>query len=210
MHVAPKQSKTCQHLFLRRLNLRRFKAPVAGLCLSVGLAISGMMPLSAQGAELLSFLPDDSAATVVHHQQQSLQDSSFFALDGSLTRQGSALDRGVYLYGQVPEPGQLGIAYLVFEVSGNNVVGAFYMPHSSFDCFQGEFQANQLALQITDSYEQVTYPYSIALEHNGAIATTGTLTPTPIGLSGFYQLDTISENDHRILNVCKSDQALEI
>ena len=201
MHFAPKQSKKRQHSFLSR-----FKAPVAGLCLSVGLAISGMMPLSAQGAELLSSsLPHNSIATVVQ-QQNGAQ----MAFAGSSSQQVFALENGVYLYGQVAEPDQLGIAYLIFEVSADEVVGAFYMPHSSFDCFQGEFQANQLALQITDSYEQVTYPYSIALDRNGAIATAGQLTSTPVELSGFHQLDTISDNDHRILNVCKSDQELEI
>ncbi|MEB3211451.1 MAG: hypothetical protein VKL39_08850 [Leptolyngbyaceae bacterium] len=116
------------------------------------------------------------------------------------------LEDGVYLYGQSPVPEQLGSAYLVFEVSSSDVVGAFYMPHSSFDCFNGEFQSNQLALQITDSYEQVTFPYSIALERDTEVASSGDLVSDDIGLAGFHPIESVSENDYRILNVCKTDQ----
>ncbi|MEM7770518.1 MAG: hypothetical protein AAF327_08410, partial [Cyanobacteria bacterium P01_A01_bin.37] len=116
----------------------------------------------------------------------------------------TVLEDGVYLYGQSPDPGQLGSAYLVFEVSSSDVVGAFYMPHSSFDCFQGEFQENRLALQITDSYEQVTFPYAIALDQDAVLASSGDLPATDIGLAGFHQVEFVSANDHRILNVCKA------
>jgi hypothetical protein len=115
------------------------------------------------------------------------------------------LPDGVYLYGQATEPEQIGSAYMVFEVSQNQVVGAFYMPHSSFDCFNGEFQSDRLALNVVDSYEQTVNPYSIALESDGSVASTGEAI-APIGLEGFNRMPTVSDNDRRILATCQADQ----
>jgi hypothetical protein len=116
----------------------------------------------------------------------------------------SPLPDGIYLYGQSPEPEEIGSAYLVFEVTGNQVVGAFYMPHSSFDCFEGGFQNNQLALTVIDSYEQTRYPYALALDTSAPIASEAGASGLP-GLEGYHRIDTVSENDLRILGVCQSD-----
>ena len=202
MYFTPKKSKKHRHSLLSRL-----KGPVAGLCLSIGLAVNSITFLPAYGAEFTTSLSPRSVAALSLKQEQ--EDASRLNFRASSTQQVSALDDGVYLYGQVAEPDQLGVTYLVFEVSENDVVGAFYMPYSSFDCFHGEFQANQLSLQITDSYEQVTFPYSIALNPGAAVATSGDITTSSPELLGFNQISFISENDHRILNVCKADQQLE-
>ena len=71
---------------------------------------------------------------------------------------------GIYLYGQSAEPEQIGQAYMVFEARQGKVVGAFYMPRSSFDCFYGDLGSQQMALKIVDSYGEGTYDYAIALE----------------------------------------------
>jgi hypothetical protein len=162
-----------------------------------------------QGAELLrdaipASMPGMAIAPTQVDSAVEVNDTTLVT-PSQLAQAGATLADGVYLYGQSPMAEQLGSAYLVFQVSSDDVVGAFYMPHSSFDCFVGEFQGNQLALQITDSYEQVTFPYSIALETDAVVASSGEVVSGEFGLAGFHPIESISENDYRILDVCKVD-----
>ncbi|MEB3288416.1 MAG: hypothetical protein VKI82_00790 [Leptolyngbya sp.] len=117
---------------------------------------------------------------------------------------------GQYLFGQSAQPDQVGSGYIVMESNGQDLYGAVYFPGSSFDCFQGRVQGNALAMTIIDSYSQEAYPYSIALEPQGAIAA-DTLRDglAPLNLSGFHALSTLSDNDLRMLNICKADLAPE-
>ena len=117
----------------------------------------------------------------------------------------ATLPDGVYLYGQAPKPDELGKGYFVFESKAGKVVGALYMPSSSFDCAAGEFKADQLALMVTDSYDRTANPFEIALDRTSAIASNGNPSLN-IGLQGFHKLDAVSKNDLRLLNVCKLDQ----
>jgi hypothetical protein len=119
--------------------------------------------------------------------------------------QSASLPDGTYLYGQSAEPDQIGQGYFVFEVNKGNVVGALYMPRSSFDCASGSFQGNQLALTVVNSYDRATNPFSIAIERSSTVATVGNPAQQAISLEGFHRINTISENDQRILNVCKQD-----
>ncbi len=114
----------------------------------------------------------------------------------------SPLADGVYLYGESPEPDQIGRAYLVLEVTQGSAIGAFYMPASEFDCTYGRFQADQLALTVIDSYEQGRHPYAIALTAASPIAAQPDQA-TGLNLEGFYPIAAVSENDQRILDTCK-------
>jgi hypothetical protein len=118
----------------------------------------------------------------------------------------SSIADGVYLYGQSAEPNQIGAEYLVFEVNRGVVVGGFYMPNSSFDCFSGTVEADQLALTVVDSYEQTRHPYAVALEASGDVALAGDDTIAPVGLEGYQRLANLSETDRHILATCKADQ----
>jgi hypothetical protein len=115
-----------------------------------------------------------------------------------------ALTDGVYLYGQSPERDQIGSAYMVFEVEQGQVVGAFYMPYSSFDCFYGDLQTDRIALTVIDSYEQTQHPYAIALEPVDTLATVEAES-VPVGLEGFHRIEDPSDNDLAILSTCQSD-----
>jgi hypothetical protein len=121
------------------------------------------------------------------------------------TFEGQTLSDGTYLYGESPEPDQLGAAYMVFEVSGSEVTGAFYLPHSSFDCFQGEFQGNQLNLVVVDSYSRAAHDYSIAVQRDGYIASSNDSWTIPVQIDGYHPISGVSENDHRMLDTCKAD-----
>jgi len=115
------------------------------------------------------------------------------------------LAEGVYLYGQSPTAEQIGSAYMVFEVSDRQIVGAFYMPHSSFDCFQGTIEANRLALNVVDSYEQVSHPYEIALEQSDTVAMAGNAAIAPVQIEGYHRISSVSDNDERMLATCQAN-----
>ncbi len=116
------------------------------------------------------------------------------------------LQDGIYLYGQSAQPHQLGQAYMVFEVTKGRLVGGFYMPRSSFDCFTGAPQGNQLALNVVDSYSQEVHDYSMAYSNASTVAAN-----TPMGanqqirLEGFHPIEALSQTDYHILNTCKAD-----
>lgn len=117
-------------------------------------------------------------------------------------------ESGRYLFGQVSEPNQVGQGYVVLERTGDRVYGALYYPSSSFDCFYGRVEGTEMAMTIVNSYDQEAYPYSIALAEGPAVAASepsGDL--APFGLSGFLALDTLSDNDHRMLDMCQGTVA---
>jgi len=122
----------------------------------------------------------------------------------------SLLEDGIYLYGQSPEPKQIGQTYMVFEVRQQKVLGAFYMPRSSFDCFHGAFQRDQLALTVVDSYSQESSPYAIALEQREVITASSSSSTPQMGLKGFHPIATLSDGDMKILSTCQANQTPEI
>ena len=94
------------------------------------------------------------------------------------------LPNGIYLYGQSPIPEQILNEYFVFEIRNDKVVGAFYLPYSSFSCFYGSQKPGQLNVTVVDSYNNSTSPYNIDLQK-------------------YHRLTTPRENDLRILAICK-------
>ncbi len=118
----------------------------------------------------------------------------------SLT-QTTPLTNGVYLYGRSPEPETLGKEYLVFKVQEGEVMGAFYMPRSEFNCFSGSLNSRQMNLSITDPYDGTKYNYAIALRVVSPIATNNRQS-SEVTLEGYHRLDNLSDNDQRILNTC--------
>ncbi|MEB3232963.1 MAG: hypothetical protein VKJ64_18295 [Leptolyngbyaceae bacterium] len=114
------------------------------------------------------------------------------------------LPDGTYLYGESPLADTIGSAYMVFDVNGQNVVGAFYMPYSSFDCFRGSFQGDELALTIRDSYEQTLFAYGVPLVDGEAIASTQTPAVTTQHPDGFYPIADLSDADQQILATCRA------
>ena len=112
------------------------------------------------------------------------------------------ISNGVHLYGRSPEPNQIGQEYLVFEVDGNRVIGAAYLPRSEFSCFSGTVNSQQMSLSMVDPYNQSIYPYNIALQETSPLATASNQVPHAVGLAGYQRVEQISSNDRRMLNVC--------
>lgn len=165
--------------------LGRLEKPLTALCIILGLILAAIAQSHAHTVDPLP--PADQVAAVAQ---------------ASPTTQ--PIEDGVYLYGQSPQPLELGSEYLVLEVNQNQVVGGFYMPNSSFDCFYGEVQSGQLNLNIINAYDQDVYPYTIALATDEAIAGSDPQA-APLNLVGFHRIDTLSAIDQEILNTCRAD-----
>lgn len=156
--------------------------------LMTGLAIAGMQPTS-QATEIAAVSQSATSHSVVSR---------------TVARE-AKLANGVYLYGQAPQPDQIGHTYLVFEVTNGKVVGVMYMPHSSFDCFQGNLQPDRLAFSLVDSYTRKTYAASIPLETSPLVASASDVSVAGVRLQGFHPIQTLATNDQRMLNICKAD-----
>jgi hypothetical protein len=185
------------HLFLNSSSepstRSRWETPLTGALLTLAL---GLMALTAPAHGNTYQPATRSEATSVAAAAEASgerRDASSF----------SALADGIYLYGESSEPDQIGSAYMIFEVSDRQVIGAFYMPQSSFDCFHGEVKANELALNVHNSYDQESYPYSVAVNVQSSIATTGNPILTA-SLGGFQPVASISEVNHEVLDTCRA------
>ncbi|MEM6598044.1 MAG: hypothetical protein AAF635_07735 [Cyanobacteria bacterium P01_C01_bin.69] len=180
--------------FLKSISTRTqlIKASLLALA-AVGFALPEVSP-----AQLSTQQPSIQASTAVNKSAVSTA-----AVNTSVEQ--TILADGNYLFGQSPQPNVNGAAYTVLSVQNSQTVGAFYQPNSSFDCFYGSVQPNQLAINIVDSYEQTVYPYEVALTvDSSVVAGRGAGAYT---LEGFHRIDTLSDQDLEILAVCQADFA---
>jgi hypothetical protein len=164
---------------------------VAGASLTLALGSLGLTEWSVARAAVA--VPVQSQVTQGQSSQRAINPSAI-----------KGLPDGVYLYGQSAEPDKLGKAYFVFESRQGKVLGAFYMPRSSFDCAYGTFQPDKVALTVMGSYEKTANPYEIAIARTASVATNGGSALPKVELDGFNQITKVSANDQRILNVCKA------
>lgn len=124
---------------------------------------------------------------------------------------------GIYLYGQSQQPNQIGQEYMVFEVRQGKVTGAFYLPQSEFNCFQGSLAAGKLDLTIAGDAGSTPYSDSIADAQNAPQVATASdssqigaqyeqvSSQYSVALQNYYQLSNVNENDKQILAACKSN-----
>lgn len=116
-----------------------------------------------------------------------------------------SLTDGVYLYGQSEEPEQLGSEYLVFQVRQGKIKGAFYMPSSEFDCFDGQATSSGINLSIVDPEDNTTYSHSIAFEEASPIAAGRDRVQRSLKLEGYHQINKISKQDRALLEACQNN-----
>lgn len=157
-------------------------------CLSSCASIARILPGVLLGVSVLGSLDSTSLAGQTKIQpiagsktQISSNRSRTIAAAGN-----SSLREGTYLYGESNKSNQLNQEYFVFEVQNNKVIGAAYMPRSSFDCFYGTQRSNKLNLKIVNGYKEDTYSHLLNLSYYEPIA-------------------NISSNDQQILATCKSN-----
>jgi hypothetical protein len=106
---------------------------------------------------------------------------------------------GASVYGESPLPDVVGKEYLVFEKLGNKTIGAFYLPRSEFSCFYGNFKGSELNLTLIDGYDGKQYNYALALNSGRLTAKDSPMMGTPT----YQPLVKLSNNDRRILGICK-------
>jgi hypothetical protein len=117
-------------------------------------------------------------------------------------REKNFFESGIYLYGESSQPEQIGHEYMVFEVNGNNIVGAFYQPASEFACFSGTVDHQGMNLNVVDPYENEIYAYTIPLKRSETVASTSNSLSPSVSLDGYKLVNHISDNDRRILDIC--------
>ncbi|MDV3351420.1 hypothetical protein QGP82_22140 [Leptothoe sp. LEGE 181152] len=111
---------------------------------------------------------------------------------------------GVYLFGEKPLPDQLQTAYFIFEIQDDELIGAFYAPHSSFDCAVGQVQNTHLALTITETYTQESYSYEIERSTQIISANQQLNSIFAFELQSWHRIDSFSDNDLRMLSTCQT------
>jgi hypothetical protein len=137
--------------------------------------------------------------------------------DSTTIQQGKLpIKNGIYLYGQAPKPNQIGQEYMVFEMHQDKVIGAFYLPQSEFNCFQGSLKSGKLALTIADAADSTpTYTDPITFKNSTQVATANDnsrmgdeyeqmASPYAVELQNYYQLSSVSDSDRQILATCKN------
>lgn len=112
---------------------------------------------------------------------------------------------GIYLYGQSPQSNQLGQEYVVFEMRRGEVTGAFYLPQSEFSCFQGSLKSDKLSVIVAADANSEADAAQLAAVGNSRIEDNYSQISSPyaVGLQNYYQLQTITDNDRRILTTCQ-------
>ena len=180
-------------------------------CLGIPLAI-----LLTLGIDNSQTKPVSSSELQPSAKSQMLVRAEAFGADNAITIRGKLPEvDGVYLYGQSPEPEQIGQEYMVFEVRQGKVIGALYQPYSEFSCFQGTMQSGKLALMVatgpTDTYsDPVTGqdPQRVATANNSSRIGNGYNSmahPYSVVLQNYYQLASLSASDQQILKNCQNN-----
>jgi len=113
---------------------------------------------------------------------------------------------GLYLRGSHPEADVTGESYMVFEVQNGRVVGGFYQPQSSFDCFHGSIGQDYLPLTVVDSYGGSTYQYAMNLSEETIVANASqSTTVVPRDPVGAHAIPEVSETARHVLSSCQSE-----
>lgn len=187
---------------MMNISLNKVCLQPATIVNSIGITLAGIS--MALGAVSLASIPANSAEIAATSSSLKLRNLKLRQLSAAAHGPMAQLPDGIYLYGQSAKPDQIGSGYFVFESKQGKVVGALYMPSSSFDCASGTFGEKQLALTVTNSYDRTTNPFQIAVERVGTVASGGN-SALEVSLQGFHKIDAISANDQRLLKVCKAD-----
>lgn len=122
------------------------------------------------------------------------------------------LNNGVYLYGQSAKPEEIGKEYVVFEARNGRVIGAVYHPRSEFNCFYGTLQAQRLNVTMIDPMMETADSTPPEKQPAARVAAAGNYqgidqvsVPYSVKLQDYRRLPNVSDNDKRILGMCKAD-----
>lgn len=118
---------------------------------------------------------------------------------------------GAYLFGESPEPGEIGKEYMVFEVKDGQMIGGFYSPSSNFSCFTGHIENDVMSLVVEDANLQSTSTISVQLYLSNEIAANSELLlpfESALGLQGTYRIPELDRTSRVVLDTCRADMGL--
>lgn len=171
------------------LNLNQWGGVVVGLLLTLGLGA-----IATYLASTSLNLSDFRAAIAPNAIALLPQPAKFHPESQTQPNADTAnglLPDGIYLYGQSPQPDQVENEYFVFELRRGKVRGAFYLPRSAFYCFYGLLDSTKLDVKVLDSFDGSSSPYSVNLQD-------------------YHRIFTVSDNDRRILDLCKNSDRRQV
>lgn len=185
--------------------------PLAGLMLMVG--------VSSGNANAIQTSVSGDAATSQQNRVIEAKSASLSEVVSSNSRTTGSVKQisdGIYLYGQSAQPEQIGQEYIVFEVRGDRAIGALYMPQSEFSCFQGTLQARQLNVTLANPDSEIAESGSDPRQEFQPVAVGSTSPasgnrfdaitfPLSLKLQNYHQIPRVSQNDQRILSMCKAN-----
>ncbi|WP_309743108.1 hypothetical protein [Chamaesiphon sp. OTE_20_metabat_361] len=111
----------------------------------------------------------------------------------------NSIANGVYLYGESNRPDVVGKEYIILETTRDRAIGAFYLPRSEFSCFYGQFKEARLNLTIIDPFDGRKSKSTLTYNQRGLSASKQPL----MGQPNYQLLSKVSQNDRRILGICK-------
>ncbi|MEQ9670442.1 hypothetical protein [Coleofasciculus sp. G2-EDA-02] len=176
-----------------------WRLPLTGLLLTLGLTMNVSSRPTAVAQQLKQAV--DSAA--VEPNQSTVSASATLIPDGT------------YLYGQSSQPDQIGQEYIVFQANKGKLVGALYLPQSEFSCFYGTLESKQMNLQVVNPYDQTALAHTIENQQQTSVAAGSQLNldrtyesltyPYTVRLDQYQPVGQLSENDQRMLNICREN-----
>jgi hypothetical protein len=113
-------------------------------------------------------------------------------LGNDLVKPVLAQDR-VFLYGEANTANQVGKGYLIFQRSGQQIVGAMYSPQSEYTCFTGQLTATNINLQPFDTGVQT------------ASNQDSTQAAIQVALPSLHQLSQVGSADRQVLASCQKE-----
>lgn len=187
LHLAP---LTATH---QRLAQLKFSPPVLGAAAVLSLLMLGV---AAQAA---------AARTLSSGKQRSGMPLSAAILESDSD---PTVASGAYLFGESPEPGEIGKEYMVFEVQDGQMVGGFYSPSSDFSCFTGNIENDVMSLAVEDPDLQGNSTISVQLYLSNEIAAESELLlpfESALGLQGTYRIPELDQVSKDVLDTCRAE-----
>jgi hypothetical protein len=119
----------------------------------------------------------------------------------AVAAQNFPLRQGVHFYGESAQPGVVGQEYFIFQVRGNQLIGAFFAYQSEFACTHGAVSAQALDLVVEDPYgEQPPSRFALNLVPRSPVARSGN--NIDLTLQGLKEISTIGALEQDILAAC--------
>lgn len=109
---------------------------------------------------------------------------------------------GIYLYGEVAKPYQIGKDYLILRSRNGQIDGALYRPNAEYYCFSGEIKGRQMELSFVDPDNGAVFRQEIDIATTNEHLASKKLQDIRPSLDGFVAIEKLSELDYEIINSC--------